>query len=813
MGLEALGEYEPRLGLNHMYLAGLITGIVYSLLYDPSILLKLGIYYVFLQPSFMAISQFLHMVSLVNNMVEYTLWFIVVFWSVILFLKGIDYRRIMFSFSLSFLTIISFIYVFFILVLNIPGYPRGAAFFLTPILVIASLGYVRDKLITLKEARKRTKVKVSLSKRVRTTVYKLDPIMWVFIITGFSILLIFLLTPVLLMLYHAFEVPPGESIFYNFVRIFTNRKYVRLQIFPWETFAHPEKIGGKTVYVITGINYGILLNSLINAAVVTTTATFLGIIVAFVLARYNFPGRNVFRVLAMIPLFVTPFVNAYVIKILFSDQGPISLITQALFGWGVRIDKLAGVALAQIMAFYPIVYLNAYSSFINIDPSMEEQAENLGSKGLKLFLTVTLPLALPGIVAGSILVFIFSLEDLGAPIVFQEERLMSYQIYSSFTSETGIVSPEIAALGFVMLFLASLGFLAIRSYVGMRSYAMVSRGGRWVLRERKLGWKGLLAVYLVLLPLIIFTALPQIGVILLAFNILPPYGFAFNFDKATPKYFIALFRDPTIFVYIRNTLTYASVAVLFATFVAIMIAYSVSRVKIRVLTPTMDTLATIPLAIPGLVIALGYFYFYQAIPYAMAAMSVYTIQGIGQYITLSGMGAALGKSLFSLAGAFYRPIYEFLFPISPVSGPTTFQAWIVLIIAYSIRKLPFVVRSVFAGFQQVHHSLEEAALNLGASRSRVIFGVILPFIVTYIISGAIVGFIYISTEVSTSITIGGLRPDQAPMTFEMMMAYKGTTTYGVQLAAAMGVLLILFQLIAILIIVLGFKQRYAFIGV
>ena len=135
-----------------------------------------------------------------------------------------------------------------------------------------------------------------------------------------------------------------------------------------------------------------------------------------------------------------------------------------------------------------------------------------------------------------------------------------------------------------------------------------------------------------------------------------------------------------------------------------------------------------------------------------------------------------------------------------------------MIIAYSIRKLPFVVRSVYAGFQQVHEALEEAALNLGATRSKVIFGVILPFIATYIISGAIIGFIYISTEVSTSITIGGLRPDQAPMTFFMKYIYQGATVYGVQIAASMGVLLILFQLAAIFLIVVVFKQRYAFIG-
>ncbi|MET1160020.1 MAG: iron ABC transporter permease, partial [Thermoprotei archaeon] len=721
---------------------------------------------------------------------EATLWVLGVFWTLLLIYKGFDTRRILFSFSLTFIVIVSIIYDSIILIVYITGLPRAIAFATLPLVIAGITGYFKDIVIASIRARRKIGIYVPLSKRFKTTVYKLDPIMWVFVILGLTILVVFLITPLALVLYHAFEVPPGTPLYENFRRIFLSHldspfhisRYVRLSVkgTPWRLIQTP---GGDKILLVTGVNYGVLLNSLINAAMVTSVATVLGTIVGFVLARYSFPGRNIVRILAMIPLFVTPFVNAYVIKVLFSPEGPISMITQALFGWKIRIDSLAGVALAQIMAFYPIVYLNAYSSFLNLDPSMEEQGENLGARGLKLFFTVTLPLALPGIIAGSIIVFIFSLEDLGAPIIFQEENLISYQIYSSFVTEQGIVSPEIAALGIVLLLLAAAGFIAIRSYVSMRSYAMISRGGRWILREHRLGLIGKLLVYLLLVPLIIFTALPQIGVILLAFNIMPPYGFQLDFTRTTPEYFITLFRNPDVFLYIRNTLTYATLATILATIIAIMVAYSVSRVKIRGLTSLIDTLATIPLAVPGLVIALGYFYFFAGLPSFLGQ-----IPWIGPYLR------------------------DAVMPLNPVSGPTTFQAWIVLIIAYSIRKLPFVVRSVYAGFQQVHEALEEAALNLGASRSRVIFGVILPFIATYIVSGAVIGFIYMSTEVSTSITIGGLRPDQAPMTFYMMNMYKGHTVYGVQIAASMGVLLILFQLMAIFLIVVVFKQRYAFIG-
>ncbi len=690
-------------------------------------------------------------------------WMVAGILALLLYIRGLDVDRLRFSFGLSFLVMIAYVYDVLIALLRLPGIPMTFGILLFPFALVHASHY-----ITSWRMKKRiAMVKIPLRKRMKTSMFKLDRVILSFISIGVIILVLFLVIPVLMMLWNAFITPPGTPFYENFLRIFTSPRYVKTSTVGDTSWAWMI-VGGHRVLVVDGVNYGVLLNSLINAAIVTIVATFLGIVVAFVLARYDFPGKTAIRLLAVVPLFVTPFINSYVIKLLFGMTGPISMITSHLFGFMVDVRSLAGVTIAQIMAFYPIVYLNAYSAFISIDPSMEEQAENLGARGLRLFTSVTLPLALPGIAAGSIIVFIFSLEDLGAPIVFQERNLMSYQIYSSFTSQTGIVSPEIAALGFVMLFLAVASFLVIRNYVSMRSYAMISRGGRWSRRERRLGWKGLLAVYLILLPLIIWTMMPQIGVILLAFNMMKPTAFSINISQASSKYFLELFTNPNIFIYIRNTITYALSAVAIAVTLSLMIGYAVSRTKIKILTPTLDTLSTIPIAIPGLVIALGYFYFFS--------------------------------DLFSNT------------PLDPTSGPTIFQAWIVLIIAYSIRKLPFVVRSVFAGYSQVHEGLEEAAMNLGATRRKTIFGIVLPLIITYIVSGAVIGFIYISTEVSTSVTIGALRPDQAPMTFYMKNIYIGGQLAGIQYVAAMGVLLILFQLAAIALVILGLKQSYAFIG-
>jgi len=686
----------------------------------------------------------------------------------VLYLLGYDYRWVKFSSGMSFLAVFTLLYDFFTLAIGAPGPPRAVAFFLTPLLAVAAGGYLREKVLYLRQAREARRGTVSLARRVRSALYELDPLMWFFLLFGTAFLVTFLVAPLAFVLVNAFRAPAGGAWYSNFQRIFTAREYVRLETLPGEQFAFDIPLDSEKLLVVKGINYGVLVNSLILSLVVTAAATLLGVIVAFVLARYTFPGRELLRILSLVPLFVTPFVNSYVVKILFSEYGPISALTSALFGWKLRIDGLVGVALAQIISFYPIVYLNAYSAFLNVDPSTEEQAENLGARGFTLFRSVTFPLALPGIVAGAIIVYIFSLEDVGAPLIFQEWNLMSAQIFRGFVTQTGIVTPESAALGIVMLFVAVMGFLAIRNYVGMRSYAMISRGGRLVSRQRPLGFAGKLVVYLVIFPVVLLTSFPQVGVFLLAFNVMPPRGFEINLEAFTLDYFSRLFLDPGVFTFIRNTLVYASLSVALALTVAIMVGYGVSRIRVSWLSNALDTLATVPLAIPGLVIALGYYYFFT--------------------------------TLFSGT------------PLDPASIGA-FQAWVILVIAYSVRKLPYVVRSVYAGFQQVHVGLEEAAMNLGATRARVVFGVTLPYVISYVFSGAVLGFIYMATEVSTSITIGGFNPSQAPMTYYMMNVYKGGSPVGVQIAAAMGVLLILIQLAAILTVVRVLKQRYAFIGV
>jgi len=592
--------------------------------------------------------------------------------------------------------------------------------------------------------------------------FELDRLLLLQIFFPLTYLIIFMVLPILTILLSA----RNYSLSFLFQPMYFN-------LHPTGSIYTLNKFENTIFLQFTGPSFGVILNSIIIAAIVTASASLLGIVVAFILARYKFRLKMLLRIMAIVPLLMSPFINAYVVKKLIGPgfgYNTLSWVLSHLTGMDLRISfgGIAGVILTQIITFYPIVYLNVFSSMINIDPSLEEQAENLGSKGFKLFRTVTFPLSLPGLIAGAALVFIFSLEDVGAPIIFGIRDVLSYQIYNYFQGvRVNIASPETGALALTMLLISLTVFVLIRRQTSLRQYAMVSKGGRWVPRERRLGLKGKVAVYFVVFPLVILTMLPQIGVFLLAFS--ERWGSDPLPSGFTITNFIELVEIKGVFRGILNSLLYSTVAVGIIVFLGLSASYVVARLKVRGIS-LLDYLTTMPLAIPGLIFAFGYFYFFH------------------RYFPNTALD----------------PLYN---PALP------------LILVYSVRRLPFTSRSVFAGLQQTHISLEESSLNLGASRIRTLGYIVIPLIALNIASGAMITFVYCMGETSASITLGGLGGDvsspnhKGPITMVMLDLITSGRLAGVNLAAALGVLLMCIQIAVIVIITMIFKQSYAFIGV
>ncbi|MFN7106338.1 MAG: ABC transporter permease, partial [Pyrobaculum sp.] len=465
------------------------------------------------------------------------------------------------------------------------------------------------------------------------------------------------------------------------------------------------------VLVIRGPDLGVVLNSLWVALLVATVDTALGFVLAYVLAKYVFPGRTLLGILATLPLIVMPFATAYVIrKFLDPRWGTLNWLLEMLhLPFRVEISGLAAVAIVQSLMFLPIAYLNIYAALTRIDPTLEEVANNLGADEKKAVRDVVLPLATPGLAAAFVLVFIFSIDDVAAPIIFQDDpaarKLLAYQVYGNFLDQVrGQVSPIAAFLALILLSISITAFLAVRRYVSLRQYAMLIRQLRPKVYRPGVMGKALIAVSF---PLVIIATLPLMGAITLVFT--EKWTTSPLPESLTLENFIQhmgwIVENEAFRRGIVNTIYYGISATAIMVVVGFLIAVAAGRSK-GSRADALDVLATMPIAIPGLVVA--YAYFLTSLQLSTAFRDI--------------------------------PLGDWL---NPLKHPELY-----LIVGYAVRKLPFVVRSIYAGLLQIHRSMEEVAMNLGDSYTGVARRILIPLLTTNILSGALIGFVYITSEVS-----------------------------------------------------------------
>lgn len=485
-----------------------------------------------------------------------------------------------------------------------------------------------------------------------------------------------------------------------------------------------------------------LFNSLKIALGTTALALVVALPLAWIANQFEFRGKTAFSALVLVPMILPPFVGAIGFQQMFGAYGMVN----ELFGLGAR-DWLGGgqyfgVVLLQTLSLYPILYLNAVAALANIDPAMEEAAANLGCTRLRRFFRITLPLMMPGLFAGGTLIFIWSFTELGTPLIMNYTRCASVQIYDSL-KEIGS-NPFPYALVTVML-AASTGLYGLsRRLFGGRAYAMQSKASTQSAARPLAGWRAWLAA----LPFALVTGLallPHLGVVLTSFaapgswyrSVLPTVWTGGNYVEA-------LGHDMTVSS-IRNSLLFSSLAVGFDIVVGIAIAFVVVRSKIRV-RGLLDALAMIPLAVPGLVMAFG-------------------------FLSVSSWLA----NLKGMADADWWPRL-----VDVRTNPTLF-----LVLAYSVRRLPYMVRSAVAGLQQTSVAFEEAAWNLGASPARTLRRITLPLILANLIAGTLLTFAFSMLEVSDSLMLAQ-QADYMPITKAIYELFQllGTGRY---VAAALGV--------------------------
>ncbi len=607
------------------------------------------------------------------------------------------------------------------------------------------------------------KATTGLPRLLRRVKWEMDTFSWIQLSIVLASFTAFLIIPLLSVIVRSFYSSGGFSLYW-IQAILTDPFYFPLRLrfteqFPfislegikgslYEVIRYQTVRGEETIVYLMGWDMGVLVNSLLVATFTTLFSTLLGFALAFIFAKYRFPCSEILRIVTLVPLLSTPFVGAIGLKKMIVADGVLNVLFHDILGiipFKIEITGLPAVVMVQTLLFYPIVMLNAYTALISIDPSLEEQAINMGASGFKLFRTVTLPLATPGVEAGALLVFILSLEDLGTPIVFKgttAEKVLTFQIFNRIFTPAGLISQEATTLAMILLVISGLVFVAVRKYVSLKRYAMLGKGGIWRPRRRKLSIKMTILVYMFVFIVLFLATLPHVGVALLAFA--KQWGPTLLPSSFTLDNFIAVLTDEEASRTIMNSIVYSSIATGFMIVLGVSAAYLVSRKKGLPGIETLDLLVTIPIAVPGIAVATGLFLTY------------------------------LGT------------------PLSPtISGAP------LLIASYTIRKIPFTVRAVYSGLEQTDKELDEVAWTVGADRTRTFFGIVMPMILINVIAGGMLSFIYSMSEVSTGIVVGDANHRDAPMTWKMYdMLFHGLAG-GTFQPAALGFMLMSLQFVFI----------------
>jgi len=519
---------------------------------------------------------------------------------------------------------------------------------------------------------------------------------------------------------------------------------------------------------------GGLLTSLGIAAATTILSTLIALPLALVASRFEFRGKTILGGLLLVPLILPPFVGAIGLRALLGREGSLNTILADLGVTQTPIDFLGqggfwAVVLLEALHLYPILYLNLIAALSNIDPAMEEAAENLGASAWTRFRRVTLPLVRPGLFAGATIVFIWSFTELGTPLMLEFNRVTPVQIFNGIKDMEA--SREPYALTVVMLTTAVglyvLGKVAFGRAAAVMSAKATVRATIPTLR----GWRGLLASG-AFAAVVAVAALPHLGVILSSLAVDGTWYRSVLPRAITLDHYREALTHPLAVGSIRNSLVYSLAAVAATLVVGVVVARLLARTRVPG-RGLLDALCMLPLAVPGLVMAFGYVSVSLEYPFHGSMPAWLTSPRLGLDWTnwlpqgwIAWLNDAPLRPLGDVLGADPNPI-----PL--------------LIAAYAVRRLPYVVRAAVAGLEQTGVSVEEAARNLGAGRLTVLRRVVVPLIFANLVGGAILAFSFTMLEVSDSLILAQRQGDY-PIT-KAIYAFSERLGDGAGMASAMGV--------------------------
>jgi iron(III) transport system permease protein len=425
------------------------------------------------------------------------------------------------------------------------------------------------------------------------------------------------------------------------------------------------------------------LNSLLMVVLSTLSATLFGFLFAFAIAKTDVPLRRLFKGIVILPLFSPPFMVAFSYLMMFGRSG---LITHGIFGLRTNILGWHGLWLSETIAFFPVAALTIESVLQSIAPSLEYAGRNLGATGFKLFRTVTLPLATPGVAGAALLVSILVLADFGNPIMIAGD--FSVLATEAWLRVEGWADVKGAAvLSAILLLPSAIIFIAQRYWVGRKSYvtitgkvaAMAPERVKWYVRWGLFGFCLLVSIMILLV---------YVALLLGAFV----NGWGFDWSP-TLKWLADIGRHVGELV---RSLLFSLAAGAGSALFAMTCAYLVAR-KRFVFRKLVDFVCILPAALPGIFLGIGYSISFTRRPldlYGTAAIIILSMlfwnismgyqTGVG---ALKQISPSLGEAASNLGAGSMRIFKEIEVPL--LKGPF-FSAFIVAFIR-SITTLSVIV--------------------------------------------------------------------------------------------------------------------------
>ena len=476
-----------------------------------------------------------------------------------------------------------------------------------------------------------------------------------------------------------------------------------------------------------------IFNSLKVSGLATLLTLVIGIPLAYFYQMYDIKGKTILQVIIILCSMSAPFIGAYSWIMLLGRSGIITKFIEKILP--IRMPSIYGfngILLVLALQLFPLVFLYVSGALKNIDNSLLEASENMGCSGTKRFFKIVIPLCMPTIIAATLMVFMRAFADFGTPLLIGEGyQTFPVVIYNSYFAETGSDHNFGAAISVIAIIITAIIFL-IQKYINSK-FTFTMNAMHSIERKQLSGIKSVL-VHLYCWFIVSLAFMPQLYVIYTSF--LKTSGKLFMPGYSLDSYRFAFTHLTRA---IPNTFLIGGFALLLVILLAILIAYLVVR-RNNAINKVIDTLSMVPYIIPGSVVGIALVMAFNKKPLALA-------------------------------------------------GTAT-----IMIVALVIRRIPYTIRSSTATLQQIPMSIEEAAISLGSSKLKAFFRITVPMMANGILSGAIMSWVTIITELSTAIILYNLK------TITLTLAtytYVSRGNYGI--AAAYATILTLATVISLLV--------------